>query len=132
MGAWQIVVPTGHQHVYDDWHIAPAVRAGGMLLCSGVLGEGGDGSVSADPVEQYHQVFRNLEVLLGEAGLGFGDVVDLLSFHLDLANQIAAFTQVKDEYLHEPYPAWTAVEVAGLGGGAFPGALVEMKATAVL
>ena len=37
------VVPDGQQQLYDAWHIAPAMRAGDLILCSGVLGRSADG-----------------------------------------------------------------------------------------
>ena len=128
----QVVVPAAQKHVHDEWHIAPAVTAQGIMYCSGVLGDDEAGAIAPDPKEQYHQVFRNLGTLLGEAGADYGNIVEILSFHVDLENQIMLFSEVKDQYIKGPYPAWTAVEVAGLGAGAFPGALVEVKVTALL
>lgn len=55
-----------------------------------------------------------------------------MSFHLDLAADIATFKAVKDGRMPDPYPAWTAVGVSQLGGGAVPGARIEVKATAYL
>ena len=40
---------------------------------------------------------------------------------------MAAFMAVKDRYLREPYPAWTAIGVAEL---IVPGGLVELRAVA--
>jgi hypothetical protein len=40
---------------------------------------------------------------------------------------IGAFMRVKDRYLPEPFPAWTAIGVVEL---AVPGGLVEVRATA--
>jgi enamine deaminase RidA (YjgF/YER057c/UK114 family) len=129
---WEPVVPASQAHVYSDWHLAPAVRAGSLLLCSGVLGADQDGRIPDDPREQYHRVFSNLRDLLTAASASLGDIADITSFHLDLPKQIGVFGEVKDEYLAMPYPAWTAIEVAGIGAGALPGALVEVKVTALL
>lgn len=132
MSGWEPVVPAGQAHIYDDWHVAPAVRVGDLLLCSGVLGLAGDGSVPPEPTAQYEQLFANLGDLLRDAGAGLGDIVDIVSFHVDLPNQIGPFGAVKDRHVGPPYPAWTAVEVAGVGAGAYPGLLAEVKITAVL
>ena len=70
--------------------------------------------------------------LLTASSASLGDIADITSFHLDLPNQIGVFGKVKDEYLARPDPAWTAIEVACIGAGALPGALVEVKVTALL
>jgi enamine deaminase RidA (YjgF/YER057c/UK114 family) len=130
MAAFDVVVPTAQRHVYDEWHLAPAVRAGEFLFCSGVLGVQADGRVPSDPAEQYRVAFANLAELLDAGGADLTDVVELVSFHIGLEEQIRSFSEIKDQFIHAPYPAWTAVGVSELGGGALPGALVEIKATA--
>lgn len=125
------VVPVGHEQTYADWHLAPAVRAGSFLLCSGVLGTRPDGSVPDDLEAEIDQAFSNLADVLAAAGLGLADVVDLLTFHGDLATQVPAFMRVRDRRLAEPWPAWTAIGAAQLGGG-LPGVRIEIKATALL
>jgi enamine deaminase RidA (YjgF/YER057c/UK114 family) len=118
------------KHVYDEWHVAPAVKVGPFVFCSGALGLRADGSVVEDPAEQFTTAFENLRGLLSEAGAGLEDVFELLTFHIGLAEHIELFGQVKDGFITEPYPTWTAIEVAGLGGGYMPGLFVEIKATA--
>lgn len=125
------VVPAGQEQTYADWHLAPAVRAGSLLLCSGVLGTRPDGSVPEDLEAEIDQAFSNLADVLAAAGLGLADVVDLLTFHRDLATQVPAFMRVRDRRLAEPWPAWTAIGAAQLGGG-LPGVRIEIKATALL
>jgi enamine deaminase RidA (YjgF/YER057c/UK114 family) len=131
MSLWEPVVPEAERHVYDDGHIAPAVRAGGFVFCSGALGIAEDGSISEDPATQYAQLFSNLNRLLTAAGTDFTRIVDMLSFHIDLQNQIEAFSAAKDAVIEAPYPTWTAVEVAGLGAGWMPGVLAELKVVAL-
>ena len=124
------VVPAGHEQLYAEWHIAPAVRVGDTLWCSGVIGTRPDGSVPADLDDELEQAFDNLAHVLQAAGANLGDVVDLLTFHLDLAEHVPVFMKVRDRRLSEPWPAWTAIGAAQLGGG-LPGVRVEIKATAV-
>ena len=57
------------------------------------------------------------------------DIVDLTSFHTDMRD-LQVFMRVKDRYLTEDFPAWTAIGAAQLGGAA--GYLIEIKAVAVL
>ena len=56
------------------------------------------------------------------------DIVELTTFHTDLRGDMAAFAAVKDEYLPDRYPSWTAVGVTQL---ALPELLVEIRAVAV-
>jgi enamine deaminase RidA (YjgF/YER057c/UK114 family) len=124
-----LVNPGSMQPMYDRFHFAAAVRAGELLLCSGQIGVGSDGRAPADPAEQFAAAFEAVGAVLAEAGLDFGDVVEITSFHVGLMQHIGAFMRVKDRYLAEPYPAWTAIGVSEL---AVPGGLVEIRATARL
>lgn len=64
---------------------------------------------------------------LSEANLDFSDVVELTTYHVGLKEGLDAFKVVKDEFIIEPYPAWTAIGVSEL---AVEGALIEIRATA--
>ena len=97
------------------------------MHCSGVLGTGEDGSLAEEPVDQFRQAFGNAQVVLEEAGCGWDDVVEMTTFHVALSDHLAAFMQAKDEFVGEPYPAWTAIGITEL---AIPGALVEVRITA--
>jgi enamine deaminase RidA (YjgF/YER057c/UK114 family) len=122
-----LVIPAAMQSMYDRFHFAPAVRAGELLLCSGQIGLGPDGRAIADPTAQFAAAFENVKAVLAEAGLGFGDVIELTTYHAGGMQHLGTFMQVKDRYLKQPYPAWTAIGVVEL---AVPGGLVEIRATA--
>ncbi len=122
-----VVIPASMRSMYDRFHFAPAVRAGSLLLCSGQIGIGADGRAIADPTEQFVAAFEAVRALLTEAGLGFGDILELTTYHAGGMQHLGAFMQVKDRYLPEPYPAWTAIGVTEL---AVPGGLVEIRVTA--
>lgn len=51
----------------------------------------------------------------------------MTTYHVGLRDHFDLFNQVRLEYLEEPYPAWTAVEVAGLRR---EGAIVEIRVIA--
>ncbi|HXK25036.1 MAG TPA: RidA family protein [Myxococcota bacterium] len=123
----ELVIPASMRVMYDRFHFAAAARAREWLLCSGQIGTGPDGRGIADPEAQFVAAFENVGAVLAEAGLGFGDVVEITTFHVGLMQHIGTFMQVKDRYLPEPYPAWTAIGVVEL---AVPGGLVEIRATA--
>lgn len=124
-----LVIPASMQAMYDRFHFAPAVRSGGLLLCSGQIGIGPDGRAPADPTEQFTLAFEAVKAVLAEARLGFSDVVEMTTFHVGLQQHLGAFMAVKDRYLPAPFPAWTAIGVSEL---AFPGGLAEVRVTAAL
>jgi hypothetical protein len=69
-----------------------------------------DGSVSDDPDTQFRDTFK----FLSAAGLHFGDIVDMTTYHVGLGRHLNAFIKIKDEFVQSPYPAWTAIGVTEL------------------
>ena len=124
-----VVIPKGQEPFYEQYHFAPAVKDGDRLFCSGVIGIGADGKPSSDPEAQFTQAFETLSAVLATAGVSFADVVEITTFHVGLQQHLGKFMKVKDKYLREPYPAWTAIGITEL---AVPGGLVEVRATARL
>jgi enamine deaminase RidA (YjgF/YER057c/UK114 family) len=124
-----LVIPSAMRGMYDQFHFAPATRAGGFLLCSGQIGIGPDGRAPADPTAQFTLAFEAVKAVLAEARLDFSDVAELTTFHVGLREHLGAFMAVKDKYLPAPFPAWTAIGVSEL---AFPGGLAEVRVTARL
>ena len=129
MKADDVVIPPGWEQIYERWHYAPAVRDGDHLRCSGCIGVGADGKVSPDPEVQFRNAFERVTAVLVAAGLSFADVVEMTTYHVHLQEHWPTFMKVKDEFVHAPYPTWTAVGVTEL---ARPGALIEVKVTARL
>jgi enamine deaminase RidA (YjgF/YER057c/UK114 family) len=129
MAHGKVVIPDGMQVQYEEWHIAPGLLVGDTLYCSGQIGIGPDGTVSSDPDAQFRQAFEHVGKILEAAGGGFEDIVELSSFHVGLIDHMEIFTKVRAEFIKRPFPAETAVGVAELG---IPGALVEIRATAIL
>jgi len=64
---------------------------------------------------------------LKAAGLGYENILEMTTFHVDLKKHIDVFSKVKDEYIKAPYPAWSAIGVSEF----IPeNALVEMRIVA--
>ena len=125
-----VLVPKGMEMAYEQFHFAPAVRAGGLLRCSGQLGTNERFAiVSSDPEAQFVQAFENVKHVLAAAKLDFSDVVEMTTFHVGLREHLATFLAVKDRYFAAPWPAWTAIGVVELAAA---GALVEIRVTARL
>ena len=106
-----------------------AVRAGNLVFLAGQMPVDAQCNVVAegDIVGQARQVFENLKTVLGAAGLGFEDLVEIVSYHTDMAD-LHAVVEVKAEYISQDFPAWTALGVTAL---AFPGQRLEIKAVAL-
>lgn len=123
------IIPASQKALYDNFHFAPAVVDGQNLRCSGVVGMNSDGSVPEDPEIQFTQAFQAIGEVLAEAGAEFSDITEMTTFHIGMRQHMGAFTRVREQFIAEPYPAWTAVGTTEL---ALPGALVEIRVTARL
>ncbi|WP_226671269.1 2-iminobutanoate/2-iminopropanoate deaminase [Metabacillus litoralis] len=83
--------------------------------------------VTGDISEQTHQVFKNLQAVLKEAGASLETVVKATVF-LDDMNTFAAFNEVYGQYFANHKPARSCVEVARLPKDA----LVEIEVIALI
>ena len=121
----EVVIPfAGFQRSYDETKYAPARRAGDVLYISGAIAGpvGAEGRDAEAFKLQARRTFNILKRTLAAEGLTFADVVMINSFHVwdgpgfkgTRAEQFAAFSAVKDEFMSAPYPAWTAVGTTGL------------------
>jgi enamine deaminase RidA (YjgF/YER057c/UK114 family) len=94
-----------------------------------MLGRDSDLNVIPDPEAQLRQMFENFSLVLAEAGCGWGDVVELTGYFVDLRRDFDLFMVVRDRYIGKPYPAMTMIGVAALSQ---PGLICELKGTAKL
>ncbi len=104
---------------------ADAVIAGDMIYLSGVVA-----SVNPEETgltEAYERAFVRISKTLERAGVSWDDVVDLTTFHTDLAGQINEFAEVKNRYIKAPFPAWTAIGISTLFE---PAGVTEIKIVA--
>jgi enamine deaminase RidA (YjgF/YER057c/UK114 family) len=123
-GGSVVITSPGEQRAYDDYHYAPARRAGDYLYISGVIaGPLADEKTDTDALKaQVRRAFTQLKRTLEAGGARFEDVVMINTFHLwdspafsgTRHEQFAAFSAVKDEFIPPPHPAWTAVGTTGL------------------
>ena len=121
------VYPAGLDATSVPLKLSPGIISHGHLFLTGLTGSGTDGSMPADPETQFRAAFDKIAGLLAAAGTDFGAVVEMTTYHLDIARHFPAFETVHADYVREPYPAWTAVEVSGLRR---EGALVEIRVIA--
>ncbi len=104
-----------------------AVKSGGLVHLSGQIhldpetGRLVEGSIG----DQTRQCLENLKRVLAADGLDFSDVVKCTVFLADMGD-FAAVNEVYAEYMVEPYPARSCIQVAALPLGA----RVEIEAVA--
>jgi enamine deaminase RidA (YjgF/YER057c/UK114 family) len=125
--AIKTVNPKAAKALYDQFHFSQAVRARELLICSGQIGTGPDGKVPTDLAEEFRNAWRSVGSVLQTAGVGFSDILEYTTYHVGLQSSVGAFMKVRDEFLSEPWPAWTAIGISEL---AVPGAHVEIRVTA--
>ncbi|MFM0369751.1 RidA family protein [Paraburkholderia aspalathi] len=117
----------GSNRIFDLFQYSPAVTANGLVFIAGQIGLRADGSIPEDPKEQIDVAFKRIEAVLKHMGLDFTDVVELVSYHVDLGSQLSTFREVKEQYIRSDFPAWTILGIAAL---ARPELIVEIKVVA--
>ena len=115
-----------------DNDLAQAVVARGTMIflrgqCPQDLDTGTD-LASHDPVEQTHQVMRNIRQLIEEAGGQMEHLCKLVVYLTDVRHREAVY-RTMGEYIRGVHPVSTGVVVTAL---ARPGWLVEIDATAMI
>jgi enamine deaminase RidA (YjgF/YER057c/UK114 family) len=123
------IVPGVWADFYEQTKIPAAVLAGDTLYVTGHTGTLDDGTFPSGDEEQIRQTFRNITATLSEAQASWDDVVEITTYHVDMAAQGDLVLEVAAEFISAPYPAWTAVGIAGLYE---PEAVVEISCVAVI
>ena len=115
-----------------DNDLAQAVTARGTMVflrgqCPQDLDTAEDVGIG-DPVAQAHQVMRNIQTLIREAGAEMAHVCKLVVYLTDIRHREAVY-RVMGEYIRGVHPVCTGLVVVAL---ARPTWLVEIDATAVI
>ena len=125
--AIDVIDPPGSEFLRDNFHFSQAAWSGDVLVCSGQIGMDPDGKVPDEAEDEFRNAWQAVGRVLESAGLGFDDVVEYTTYHVGLQAHMRAFAKVRDEFVSEPWPAWTAIGIHEL---AVPGARVEIRVTA--
>jgi enamine deaminase RidA (YjgF/YER057c/UK114 family) len=123
------IVPPSMRNILEEKGYTPGLRVGPLLFVAGQVGRTPDLRIVAEPEAQFAACFENLRTVLAAAGCTFADIVDLTTFHVDMATHWPAFRAAKRLLLPRGVFPWTAIGVASL---AEPGLLLEVKATALV
>jgi enamine deaminase RidA (YjgF/YER057c/UK114 family) len=122
-----VFAAAGGGTIFEKFQYSSAVKAGGLVFVAGQIGLNPDGTIPDTAEQQFINAFERLKIVLEEAGCQMSDLVELVSYHVGLAGQLAEFTKIKSRYVPAPYPTWTILDIAGL---ARPGLIIEIKAVA--
>lgn len=120
----RVTVPAPFASFPRDRHLSPDIDTGEWVFFSGDTGTRPNGGVADDPETQFRDAFGFVTAYLREAELDWEDVVEMTTYHVELRRHLDAFVRVKDEFVHEPYPAWFAV---GVSEPITPGMLLEFR-----
>lgn len=105
-----------------------AIKANGMVYCSGQLGiDPTTGKMPATVEEQAHFSMKNMGAILTEAGSGYSNVVKTTIFLADM-NDFAKVNEIYKSYFGTDFPARSCVQVAKLPLGG----LVEVECIAIV
>ncbi len=118
-----IVTSTG-SYYYDRLHFSEAAIHNGVMYCSGVIGSNEKGKIPDSITDEFRNAWATIGKLLAHAGAGYGDILEYTTYHVGLQAHMAEFMSVRDEFLQEPWAAWTAIGITEL---AAPGAHVEIR-----
>ncbi|MHA1524484.1 MAG: RidA family protein [Alphaproteobacteria bacterium] len=122
------IIPPELRSAYDDLKMSPGVLSGNHLFLTGMTGGDPDGQMPADPEAQMRNAFSKIGLVLRQANMSFRSIVEMTTYHIGLRSHFDLFNTIRLELIEEPYPAWTAIEAAGLRR---EGAIIEIRVIAV-
>ncbi|MEM7168818.1 MAG: RidA family protein [Pseudomonadota bacterium] len=121
------IIPPGLEDYVSDWKMSPGLEHDGFLFMTGFTGVTEHGTLADTPIEQIEAVFEKIGMVLKQAGLSFENLVEMTSYHVGLRDHLDDFKAIRARYVVDPYPAWTAIEVAGF---VREGAVIEIRCIA--
>ncbi len=123
------LMPQGSETAAENLTISPGIVSGNHIFVTGMTGSLPDGSMPTSDADQIRNAFEKVGAVLREAGRDTSAIVEMTSYHVGMEEHFDLFNAIRAEYVADPFPAWTAVEVAGLRR---KGAIVEIRAIASL
>ncbi len=112
--------PNGYSYGVE---VPPNAR---VLFCAGQIGADAEGKIPADARTQSELAWKNVGKVLAAAGMGFENLVRVNNYVVGAEN-LAAYREVRGQFLGKNAPASTLLVVAGL---AQPNILVEVEVVA--
>ncbi len=119
--------PPGSKDQATRIKVSPGIVSGDHVFLTGVTGSRPDGSMPETLEAQFRSAFDKIGAVLAEAGLSHDAIVEMTTYHVGIDKHFDLFNDIRADYVSDPFPAWTAVEVASLRR---PGAVVEIRVVA--
>jgi len=119
--------PPGSKDQAAQIKVSPGIVSGDHVFLTGVTGSRLDGSMPEGVEDQVRSAFEKIGSVLAEAGLSHDAIVEMTTYHVGIHDHFELFNEIRCEYVSDPFPAWTAVEVASLRRA---GAVVEIRVVA--
>lgn len=123
------IFPPGSKDQAALVKVSPGIVSGDHVFLTGVTGSLPDGSMPENADEQIRSAFNKIGSVLAETGLAHDAIVEMTTYHVGIHGHFELFNAIRCEYVSDPFPAWTAVEVAALRR---TGAIVEIRVIASL
>jgi len=117
--------------VEDAFGFSALVHANGLIHLAGIISIDEQAQVHApdDMPAQIERIYDIMEVTLGKCGANLSHVVSEVMYTTDMGKLMEHAGIRAKRYAEVAFPAATAVQIVAL---AFPGALLEIQATAQL
>lgn len=123
----RVIIPPELRAATEQLKFSPAIISGNLVFLTGSTGGDLHGEMPSDPETQFRNAFDKIGLILREIGLTFQSIVEMTTYHIGLRAHFDLFDSIRLEHFDAPYPAWTAVEVAGLRR---EGAVIEIRVIA--
>jgi enamine deaminase RidA (YjgF/YER057c/UK114 family) len=133
MASRAIEIPEGNEvfgvtaGAFERFGYSAAVRSNDLLFIAGLIGLRPDGTCPEDIEGQTEWALRRTEEVLRLEGLELTDLVEVVSYHVDIHANLPGFLEVKNRFFKESLPAWSMIGASGL---ATPGRLIEVRSVA--
>jgi enamine deaminase RidA (YjgF/YER057c/UK114 family) len=114
---------------FQKFGYSPGVVAGGLLFIAGQVGIRPDGTVAESLTEQFEVAMKRTVEILSWEGLTLADLVEVVSYHVDLKNNLPEFLEAKPRFTEKPYPAWSIIGIDALARPEFK---IEIRSVAAL
>jgi enamine deaminase RidA (YjgF/YER057c/UK114 family) len=126
-----IVAPGAGEKFREILHFSSAVRIGNRVETSGQGGWNDKLEIPDDVDAEIAAAFRNIELVLTEAGSSWDHVVHVNTYHVGGFPTIVNDTIVRlyRQYMRHHAPTWTQVGVESLG---LPTMRFEIRVTAII
>ena len=128
----KMIVPDSLKERTEQMQFAPAVRAGDMVFCSGVIAALQDGEEASD--EAYFrasdEAFAEIDMILRDAGGSVADVVVMTGYHVDFNSHMGPMFRTKAKWM--PGPCFSCYTLIGISSLFNPLGFAELKARAYI